>query len=187
MKKLIAFLVLTLLCSQCFPNGSSKDSCLSVRVKKIRLYEENFNNNSGCYFSYYHITIEIKNISDRSISYYQYECSWQDYFVIDNVNFHLKYPYECSPNRTITIDLKPGESKIYKEIFWGKFESNKTNNMKFKLGFCFVERNYDWNSPCDNNYNKFLKMKNDLEGVIWSKEYQVKTKRHKNKCEELPL
>lgn len=179
MKRLIVYLVLTFLYCQCFPNGSSKDNCLSIRVKKIRFYEEKYKDDFSDYFLTYNIVIEIKNISDSIVSFHYYECSWQERFIFDNESFYLQQ-YDCPTNRGFYIDLKPGESKVFDGLLVGRFELNQTINKRFKIGFIFIEPSYNnYCCPCDKDDWKFQKKKEDWKCIIWSKEYRIKIKRHK--------
>jgi hypothetical protein len=173
MKKGVVFLIIIIFCFHCFSIGL-KDRCLKVSVKKIRLVNENFKNPKGLFFSLYNITIIIKNISNRTIKFHQVKCSWQDYFIIDK-DFLLDQ-FNCPSNLGTIIELKPGQSTYYNGNIIGSSYYNQTGNYKLKIGFYFVEVK---NAPFDNHYHRFLKMKKDKEGIIWSKEYLIKKRCHK--------
>jgi len=180
MKRLFFYLALTFLYFQCFSNESSKDSCFSIRVKKIKFNEEKFKDNSSSYILTYNIIIEVKNVSDTIVSFHYNECSWQENFIIDNKSFYLRQ-IDCPTNRGLYLDLKPGESKDFDGLLVGRIELKLKVNKRFKIGFYLIEPSYNSHCGCKKDDWKFLEKKDDWKCIIWSKEYRIKTKRHKKK------
>jgi hypothetical protein len=61
----------------------------------------------------YDIKVEIKNNSEKSVFIWLMSCSWEDNFEINNNYISLK-GHSCDKNIPHLIEIKKGESKIYK-------------------------------------------------------------------------
>ncbi|MEI6123606.1 MAG: hypothetical protein WCQ95_08260 [Bacteroidota bacterium] len=129
MKKFIVLLVIIFYCLHCY-STEPKDSCLSVKIKKIKIYKANIKSKSGALFSLYNISFEVKNISDSVIRYHHEKCSWQEYFVSNNDGLFLEQ-YDCPSNGGVTIKLKSGQDTIYEGLLLevGNYYQPKKNSI----------------------------------------------------------
>lgn len=124
--KVYLFLIVSFLgLSKCFAQDDSLPIILTLKIDKEyvrsyskKLYSTEIRTNSYVIKSdsvkqkYFDISLEIKNISDKTIKIWLMSCSWDENFIVNN-NYIFINGHDCDKNFPDLVEFKPGESKVY--------------------------------------------------------------------------
>ena len=112
------------------------------------------------------IDVAIKNISSDTIFIELMDCSWEDYFQINN-DYIFFYGKPCNINAPILVKIKPGGSEIYKTTLVKsiKFDYGYVSPVKTtKLGLIILN---DLFSPY-SLHPGWLEDKSSWKKIVWS-------------------
>ncbi len=116
---------------------------------------------------YYDITIEIRDTSDKPVKIWMMTCDWWRNFLLNNNYLELK-KHECFSNYPMLVEIKPGESKIYKPTLIKPIKFDYGNGRQVeatRLGLIIIDNMFKPNAGID--YDVYMADKSKWR-IIWS-------------------
>lgn len=157
--KQILVLLISLIFISC--KNKSENADIIVNAIVIRSYDTIFENNNSK--KMYDIKLSILNKSEKPITFWIMNCSWQDNFII-NTNLWSFFNNGCDKNFPITKTIKPSDSLCYKATI---IQNDDFPPIIYttKFGFIYIDslelKKY-------SDFYKFIEDKSKHNKIFWS-------------------
>jgi hypothetical protein len=114
-------------------------------------------------FKAFDINLCLRNNSKNSVTFWIYNCSWQDNFIINN--WYINYRGDCPKNFPVVQTILPKDSLIFKALvtrYNGAFDPTVAET---KFGFILIDT-----IKCKSmgELDSFLMDRSKQDIIIWS-------------------
>ena len=140
-----------------------KHFTLTADETKIKKVDKEYSYKNRNTFS---IPVTLHNNSNKTLSYFSMDCSWQDFYHIDNRNLEVPIPI-CEENMSIVVKVPP--HSMHTVMVPIVFKENKLKQSEsFRIGLNININAH--NEMFDFNYDELRDF-----NLVWSNEVHLKT------------
>ncbi|MEI6123607.1 MAG: hypothetical protein WCQ95_08265 [Bacteroidota bacterium] len=152
---------------------SQKDNSILLKIKDVKIYKNDRNAEDGTRRLLCSISIVLINSSDKNICFFILGCGWEDAFVTNTCKlcFHCE---DCMYNPCIITEIPPSKTLTYNGILNIQRGSENLDNIKFKIGFKYLNYEKYMFERC-SGFSNYLN-----SDIIWSNEKTIRVNRLRN-------